>query len=305
MNHRGETRELAAIARPTIAVVNNAQREHQEFMRERRRRRGRARRRDRGAAARRRRGASTPTTRIADVWRDAARARRARRSSTFGARRDAPTCARDVDAARRRQRRSRCARRQGDADVALARAGPAHGAQRARGGRRARWPPARRSTPIVRGLEAFRPVAGPARRDRARDRRACVHRRQLQRESRFGARGDRRARARRRRALAGARRHGRGRRRRARRSIARSATTRASAGIDRLLRGRARSRREAARGVRRAARGTSTTSTRWRARLARATRRRASRVLVKGSRFMRMERVVRGARPATRRREAH
>ena len=33
MNHRGETRELAAIARPTIALVTNAQREHQEFMR--------------------------------------------------------------------------------------------------------------------------------------------------------------------------------------------------------------------------------------------------------------------------------
>ncbi len=32
MNHRGETRVLAAIAAPTIAVVNNAQREHQEFM---------------------------------------------------------------------------------------------------------------------------------------------------------------------------------------------------------------------------------------------------------------------------------
>lgn len=32
MNHRGESRELAAIARPTIVVVNNAQREHQEFL---------------------------------------------------------------------------------------------------------------------------------------------------------------------------------------------------------------------------------------------------------------------------------
>jgi len=32
MNHRGETALLAAIARPTVALVNNAQREHQEFM---------------------------------------------------------------------------------------------------------------------------------------------------------------------------------------------------------------------------------------------------------------------------------
>jgi UDP-N-acetylmuramoyl-tripeptide--D-alanyl-D-alanine ligase len=32
MNHRGETRALAAIASPTIVVINNAQREHQEFM---------------------------------------------------------------------------------------------------------------------------------------------------------------------------------------------------------------------------------------------------------------------------------
>ncbi len=32
MNHRGETRALAAMARPTIVLVNNAQREHQEFM---------------------------------------------------------------------------------------------------------------------------------------------------------------------------------------------------------------------------------------------------------------------------------
>ena len=33
MNHRGETRELAAIVQPTLAVITNAQREHQEFLR--------------------------------------------------------------------------------------------------------------------------------------------------------------------------------------------------------------------------------------------------------------------------------
>ena len=33
MNHRGETAQLAKLAAPTIVVVNNAQREHQEFMR--------------------------------------------------------------------------------------------------------------------------------------------------------------------------------------------------------------------------------------------------------------------------------
>jgi UDP-N-acetylmuramoyl-tripeptide--D-alanyl-D-alanine ligase len=32
MNHSGEVQQLAAMAQPTVAVVNNAQREHQEFM---------------------------------------------------------------------------------------------------------------------------------------------------------------------------------------------------------------------------------------------------------------------------------
>ena len=32
MNHKGEIAYLAGIARPTVALVNNAQREHQEFM---------------------------------------------------------------------------------------------------------------------------------------------------------------------------------------------------------------------------------------------------------------------------------
>lgn len=34
MNHPGETAYLAALARPTVALINNAQREHQEFMKD-------------------------------------------------------------------------------------------------------------------------------------------------------------------------------------------------------------------------------------------------------------------------------
>ena len=63
MNHRGETRELAAIAQPTIAVVTNAQREHQEFMRSVDEVAAEHADVDRGAARRRHRRSSTPTMR--------------------------------------------------------------------------------------------------------------------------------------------------------------------------------------------------------------------------------------------------
>jgi len=77
MNHRGETQELAEILQPTIAVVTNAQREHQEFMRSV----------DEVAAEHADLVRALPRGGVAvvnaddpraDVWRDAARARGAR-----------------------------------------------------------------------------------------------------------------------------------------------------------------------------------------------------------------------------------
>ena len=235
MNHRGETRELAAIARPTIVVVNNAQREHQEFMASvaevaaehadaiaalpRGRHRGRQRRR----RARRR------------LARRGAR-RRARASSTFGfdrCRRRARATARcapdgsDVDARDAGRRRAR--RR-------LRVPGPAHGRAMRSRRRRRRCGAGASLAAVARGLDGVpRRCRGRlvALRAPAGARRA---RRHLQRESGFGARGDRRARGGARRALARAGRHGRGRR--------------ARSGVpsrDRRVRARARHRRACSR----------------------------------------------------------
>ena len=157
MNHRGETRELGAIAQPTIAIVNNAQREHQEFMTSV----------DEVAAehadailALRPRGTAVINADDAHAGRLArcrAQRRRARWStsaSTTGA-----TC----------RRAARCApvgsdielrTYAGNARVELHVPGAAHGAA-TRWRRRPRR--SRRGVPldaILRGLAAFRPVAG-------------------------------------------------------------------------------------------------------------------------------------------------
>ena len=208
MNHRGETRELGAIAQPTIAIVNNAQREHQEFMASV----------DEVAAehadailALRPRGTAVINADDAhadDVARGGAQRRRARWSTS------ASTTGADVSArctlrAGRQRHRAAHLRRQRAGRTARARA--AHGQQRAGGDRRAR---SRRGCRWTRSCAASRRSGrwpGGCRRCTRSSRRAG-HRRHVQRESGFRARGHRRARARAGRQVAGAGRHGRSRR---------------------------------------------------------------------------------------------
>ena len=226
MNHPGETAELAAIAQPTIAIINNAQREHQEFMR------SVADVAEEHAAIVR----ALPADGIVvlnaddphvDVWRAAARERAGVRVVEFAL--DAPAAIRLLDVRPIGRRRAAIAASRhpaGDATARLAALGPSQRVERARGGgrgardrRSARQRSCAGSRRFVRSRGRL--VALTSTRRRRRDRR------HLQRESGFGGRGDRRARRGAGAALARAGRHGRSRRERAALSTTRSARTRA------------------------------------------------------------------------------
>lgn len=154
MNHPGETSELAAIVRPTVAFINNAQREHQEFM-------GSV---DEVAAEH---GRLLPVldeggTAVlnaddahVDVWRRAVP--RGARVVTFGLQRDA-----DVSADARASENGIALRLRAGADAAevqLAVAG-AHNAANAVGAAAAALAAGARFVSVVAGLQAFRAVPG-------------------------------------------------------------------------------------------------------------------------------------------------
>ena len=209
MNHPGETAELAAIAQPTVAVVNNAQREHQEFMRSVADVAA-----EHAALVRALAAGGTAVLNAddpsVDVWRVAARERPGVRVIDFALDHPAAIHARGDSRAHRRPDGVRHAR--GRRDGAARGAGSPQRvecARRGRGGARDRHSAFRRR-PRPRGLSSRRgpPRRAALRRGRRRDRR------QLQREPGFGARRDRRARRGALAALAGARRHGRSRRER-------------------------------------------------------------------------------------------
>jgi len=76
MNHPGEIAYLAGLVRPTVALVNNAQREHQEFMQSVERPRTRTARSSRRCAFRGRRGRVPGDDACTSIWRQIAGTRR-------------------------------------------------------------------------------------------------------------------------------------------------------------------------------------------------------------------------------------
>jgi UDP-N-acetylmuramoyl-tripeptide--D-alanyl-D-alanine ligase len=155
MNHSGETAELAAIAQPTVAIVNNAQREHQEFMA------GTVAVAEEHAALIRALPAGGTAVLNADdahvgVWRDAARARQAA-VVEFGLDHPATVAGRFVpEAAAGTLLLTTGA---GEASVKLTVPGR-HNAANALAATAATLAAGVGLAAVVRGLEAFRPVAG-------------------------------------------------------------------------------------------------------------------------------------------------
>ena len=156
MNHPGETAELAAIAQPTIAVINNAQREHQEFMK------SVADVAAEHAAIVR----ALPAEGIAvlnaddlyvDVWRAAARERSGLRVVDFAV--DAPAATQLLDAAGDIGETIVFTTPHGDATARLSALG-LHNVSNALAAASAALAVGTPMETVVRGLEAFRPVAG-------------------------------------------------------------------------------------------------------------------------------------------------
>ena len=155
MNHPGETAELAAIAQPTVAIINNAQREHQEFMH------GTAAVAEEHAALIRALGAGGTAVLNADdahigVWRDAARTRGAA-VVEFALDHPAAVGGRFVPAAVAGT--LELSTGGGGATVRLAAPGR-HNAANALAATAAALAAGLPLAAVVRGLEAFRPVAG-------------------------------------------------------------------------------------------------------------------------------------------------
>jgi UDP-N-acetylmuramoyl-tripeptide--D-alanyl-D-alanine ligase len=183
MNHRGETAALAAIAQPTVALINNAQREAPGIHAQRQRGRRRARRsRPRTAAG----GVAVLNADDAhiDVWRDATRERgHRRRRIALG--HPAAVRGRHV---RGTPRRSGCTPA-GDATARIEAPGRHNAVMRCGSGDGAR--DQCRSLPSCADLPPSRPVVAAGRSCRCA--RRFRDRRQLQRQPGFGARRDRRA----------------------------------------------------------------------------------------------------------------
>ena len=156
MNHPGETAALAVIAQPTVAIVNNAQREHQEFMR------SVADVAAEHAAIVR----ALPASGIAvlnaddphvDVWRAATRERARLRVCEFAV--DAPAATHLIDATADAGETITFATPGGDATARLHALGR-HNVSNALAAAAAALAIDIPLAGVVRGLEAFRPVAG-------------------------------------------------------------------------------------------------------------------------------------------------